>query len=243
MCTVTYVPQSKGGFILTSNRDEAPHRSPRQITQVALYQQRILFPRDTEAGGTWIAASDKNRVVCLLNGAFLYHKHQPPYRKSRGLMLLEAFEYQSLAAFIKNYNFCKIEPFTLVLRDQTALRELRWDGSRKYVQVLDPQARHLWASATLYSPGVIAKRKQWFEHWQAEQEQYEAPQIMSFHKSAGEGDPRNDVVMNRDGLVQTVSITQISNDHSEIQMGYHDLVNNNFKQAKITLEGEVVETN
>ncbi|HKK77283.1 MAG TPA: NRDE family protein [Saprospiraceae bacterium] len=242
MCTVTYVPQKKG-FILTSNRDEAPHRSPREITEKNMYGQGTLFPRDTEAGGTWIATSDKNRVVCLLNGAFRYHRHDPPYRKSRGLILLEAFEYQALADFAKNYDFCKIEPFTLILCEQMALTELRWDGTRRHVKVLDPQEKHLWASATLYSPKVIQKRKQWFKAWQNQVVQAGPPQIMDFHRNAGEGDAWNDVVMNRGGFVQTVSITQIINDYSEIRMDYYDLVNDNFKQAKITLEGEVVESN
>lgn len=241
MCTVTFVPQ-KRGYILTSNRDEAPQRSPQEISHTTLYQQSMIFPRDTQAGGTWIAASDKNRVICVLNGAFRYHKHEPPYRKSRGLMLLEAFEYQSLVDFIKNYDFCKIEPFTLILCEQRALTELRWDGSQKYVQVLDPKEKHLWASATLYSAEAIKKRRQWFEQWQRKLKNPGSSQIIDFHKYAGEGDPWNDVVMNRGGLVQTVSITQVANDHSEIRMDYHDLLNDNLKQAKITLEGEVVES-
>ena len=242
MCTVTYVPRDKGGFILTSNRDEAPHRSPRQITQAELYRQAMLFPRDAGAGGTWIATSDKDRVVCLLNGAFEFHEHQPPYRKSRGIMLLEAFEYQALADFVKNYDFCEIAPFTLILCEEMGLTELRWDGNQKYVQLLNPQASHIWASATLYTPEVIRKRKQWFEDWQMGQEDNGASQILDFHQNAGDGDPLNDVVMDRN-IVKPVSITQIVNDRAEIRMDYHDLVNDNLKQAKIRLEGEVVESN
>jgi hypothetical protein len=202
----------------------------------------MLFPRDTGAGGTWMATSDKDRVVCLLNGAFQYHEHQPPYRKSRGLMLLEAFEYQALADFAKNYDFCEIEPFTLILCERMVLTELRWDGAQKYIQRLDPQARHIWASATLYTPEVIRKRKQWFEDWQIDQEHNSASQILDFHQNAGDGDSWNDVVMDR-SYVKTVSITQVVNDRREIRMDYHDLVNDNFKQAKITLKGEVVESN
>lgn len=243
MCTVTYVPQEKKGFILTSNRDEAPHRSPQHITQVQLYEQQLLFPRDAGAGGTWIATSNKNRVVCLLNGAFHHHQHQPPYRKSRGLVLLEAFEYQTLAAFAENYNLCEIEPFTLILCEQNSLLELRWDGDQKHLRPLNPRGRYIWSSATLYSPAVKQQRQEWFEQWPSEKEQTHAERMMDFHKHAGNGDPYNDIVMNRDGVVQTVSITQIINNHSEIRMDYHDLVTDNFKQAKIRLEGEVVESN
>jgi uncharacterized protein with NRDE domain len=242
MCTVTYVPQKNGGFTLTSNRDEAPHRSPQNITQTNLYQRNMLFPRDTTAGGTWIATSDRNRVVCLLNGAFDFHRHEPPYRKSRGLMVLEAFEYPRLADFTKNYDFCDMEPFTFILSEGEKLIELRWDGTQKYMQELNHQAMHIWASATLYTSEVQQKRVNWFEAWRKEQEDYHPERILDFHRTAGDGDPWNDVMMNRQGIVQTVSITQIINDGAEINMHYHDLVNDNLKQAKISLEGEVVES-
>lgn len=242
MCTVTYVPQADRGFILTSNRDEAPHRSPKNITQTQLFQQDMLFPRDEGAGGTWIATSDKNRVVCLLNGAFVKHQHHPPYQKSRGLMVLEAFEYQRLADFTKNYDFCNMEPFTFILCEGEELLELRWDGSQKYIKELNHQSMHIWASATLYSPEVQQKRVKWFEAWQDKHLEYHPDKILDFHRTAGDGDPWNDVIMNRNGIVQTVSITQIINNGAEIRMHYHDLVNDNLKQAKITLEGEVVES-
>ena len=43
-------------------------------------------------------------------------------------------------------------------------------------------------------------------------------------------------------MVQTVSITNIINTQDSISMHYYDLVNEGFKQAKISLEGEVVES-
>src|SRR4051812_22764348 len=73
MCTVTYLPL-KEGFIITSNRDERLVRKPADAPQIISgLNTRILFPRDGEAGGTWIATSENNRTVCLLNGAFVPH--------------------------------------------------------------------------------------------------------------------------------------------------------------------------
>ncbi|MEO0339976.1 MAG: NRDE family protein, partial [Bacteroidota bacterium] len=89
MCTVTFIPQQGQDFILSSNRDEQASRSPQGLSRIDQFQKELLFPRDTEAGGTWIAASNKDQVVCLLNGAFELHHRQPPYRKSRGIMVLE----------------------------------------------------------------------------------------------------------------------------------------------------------
>lgn len=242
MCTVTFVPQKGGGFLLTSNRDEQASRSPQNITTATLYGQQMLFPRDTEAGGTWIAASGQNKVVCLLNGAFKFHQRRPPYRKSRGIMVLECFEYNALSDFAESYNFEGLEPFTFVLIDQGELAELRWDGSQKYYKKLATDHLHIWSSATLYDANAQKRREEWFEEWKKTQENYNLSSILDFHKHAGDGDPWNDVIMNRLGMVQTVSITNVISNQNGIAMHYHDLVNQAIKKAKINLEGEVVES-
>ncbi|MFZ1561686.1 MAG: NRDE family protein, partial [Saprospiraceae bacterium] len=90
MCTVTYLPTEKG-YILTSSRDEYNLRSTVQPNHYQMYNQTITFPKDEKAGGTWIAASDSNRVACLLNGAFENFEHQDHYVISRGRILLDYF--------------------------------------------------------------------------------------------------------------------------------------------------------
>lgn len=242
MCTVTFVPQKEGGFFLTSNRDEQASRSPQNITSATHYGQQMLFPRDTTAGGTWIAVSDQNKVVCLLNGAFDFHQRTPPYRKSRGIMVLECFEYDSLFDFVGNYNFAGLEPFTFILIDQGQLAELRWDGTKEHYKKLDPRQLHIWSSATLYDANTRKRREGWFEEWKKTTKNYNLSSILYFHKNAGDGDPWNDVIMNRLGIVQTVSITNVISDQNGIAMHYHDLVNQAIKKAKINLEGEVVES-
>ncbi|HAD11338.1 MAG TPA: hypothetical protein DCF33_02760, partial [Saprospirales bacterium] len=111
MCTVTYLPLSNG-FILTHNRDEAPARSPKSIVREG--SPAILFPRDTHAGGTWIACSQSGRTACLLNGAFVLHRRQPPYRRSRGLLLLDFFDWKNADDFFAEYDLHNIEPFTFL---------------------------------------------------------------------------------------------------------------------------------
>ena len=101
MCTVTYLPQGNDHFLLTSNRDEMPSRSPRSITVSEFAGQKLAFPRDEMAGGTWLAVSDHNRLACLLNGAFERHDRNPPYRMSRGVMVLEYFTYRDTADFLQ----------------------------------------------------------------------------------------------------------------------------------------------
>jgi uncharacterized protein with NRDE domain len=234
MCTVTYIPQSDQQFILTSNRDENAARSPQNISSITQDGIQLLFPRDKGAGGSWIAISETNQVVCLMNGAFEQHRPSPPYRKSRGIMVLEFFAFSSADEFFQSFVFQGMEPFTMIIFDDGQLFEFRWDGLHKHVQSLHTKGFYIWSSATLYDKAVILKREKWFAEWLTRQ-RFSLDDIMDFHQNAGDGDPLNDVVMNRHGLVQTVSITNIIKTNDQIQMYYTDLLRTQKKSAGLKL--------
>src|SRR3954465_10304679 len=89
MCTVTFIPV-KDKVYITSNRDEKVVR--KQALQPAEYYRKgakLLFPKDPDAGGTWIALHENGNAVVLLNGAFEKHKPNPPYLRSRGIVMLD----------------------------------------------------------------------------------------------------------------------------------------------------------
>ena len=239
MCTVTYIPQVQEGYILSSNRDENAARSPRNLTFEEAGRQRLLFPRDTAAGGTWIALSDANRVVCLLNGAFEKHRHEPPYRRSRGIMVLDFFGFPSAEAFARNYDFEGMEPFTMVIVDAGQLSELRWDEKDVHFRLLDPQGYHIWSSTTLYPPPIQEKRNRWFAEWLEEREDFSLEAIQQFHFTGGDGDPYNDFIMDREGRVQTVSITNVVKTQEEFRMIYHDLLREQVTARQLGLRQAV----
>ncbi|MBI5916965.1 MAG: NRDE family protein [Bacteroidetes bacterium] len=233
MCTVTYIPQPGGHFVLTSNRDENAARSPQHLDRERVGGASLIFPRDTAAGGTWIAASDTNRVACLLNGAFVKHKHQPPYKRSRGLMVLDFFRFATAVDFFENYDFDGMEPFTLIVVDDGQPYELRWDEKQPHVCPLDPQGRYLWSSATLY-PGDAGKmRQEWFQNWLAGRQDFSLEAIQHFHETGGQGDPWNGFIMNRQGRVQTVSITNVVKSPEGISLIYNDLLRGMVKLLQI----------
>jgi uncharacterized protein with NRDE domain len=227
MCTVTYIPKGPGDYILTSNRDENWKRSPQQLTQKEVNGQQLTFPRDTAAGGTWIVCSSQDRMVCLLNGAFEKHSHRPPYRRSRGLMVLDHFDFPDAKSFFSTYEFEGMEPFTMIIYDRGQLWEARWDEQRLHTQQLDENSTHIWSSSTLYPPPIRTKRVQWFEDWKKGRTDFSLEAIYHLHRHGGEGDPENDYVMNRDGKVQTVSITQVVKMEEDHRMIYHDLLRDN----------------
>ncbi len=240
MCTVTYIPQGKDQFILTSNRDEQPVRSPRDITRRNIEKQTLLFPKDTKAGGTWICVSSQNRLVCLLNGAFDRHERNPPYRRSRGLMVLDLFSFNSVQEFLSNYHFPGMESFTMIAYDKGALIESRWDEQVLHTKVLDPSQYYIWSSSTLYDQATKAKRQSWFNQWLEQGKPKTKAEVLHFHNTAGDGDPWNDVIMNREDLVRTVSITCIEKKTTFIEMTYRDLSEAEAEKAKIDVRSEMV---
>ena len=130
MCTVSYVPDPSGGFVLISSRDEKPGRK----TMRPENDHGMLYPKDAVAGGTWISVDESGRVGCLLNGAFEKHESQKNYTRSRGSLILEAFEYDKVEDFFKNVSLSGVEPFTLIVIENNLLWEFRWDAKVKFIQ-------------------------------------------------------------------------------------------------------------
>jgi uncharacterized protein with NRDE domain len=242
MCTVTYLPLAQRGFIFTSNRDEAPHRSSPALRHEARGGQQLLFPHDPTAGGTWIAVSSADRLACILNGAFEPHRRNPPYRRSRGLMALDFFDFPAFGAFYDEYEFQGMESFTMLVFERGSLWELRWDERQQHLKRLDPALPHIWSSAPLYEPDVQRRREQWFAQWRAQRESFGREDVLSFHRSAGEGDPWNAVVMNRGNIVRTLSITSILKTERCIDLQFFDLLSGQAGQDKILLENEALES-
>ena len=226
MCTVTFLPKPKGNYILTSNRDEIPKRAALNPQAYKVGDKEIFFPRDPMAGGTWIATDKHRFTLCLLNGGHEKHKHQPPYRRSRGLVLLDFFAFENAHKFGQDYEFKGIEPFTLIIIDsanQTNISELIWTGSALDFQILDSKSAHIWSSSTLYPEAVRKERKSWFLEWVNIHKTFLQKEIIAFHKNGGKGDAWNDFVMDRNGTVKTVSITSIEKSDLGIEMIYEDL--------------------
>src|SRR5688500_11806628 len=165
MCTVTFIPVNKTVFI-THSRDEYNNRSKALAPEKStIHGTDMIFPKDGKAGGSWAGLNEFGHAAVLLNGAFEKHHPSPPYRKSRGLIFLELLSSRDLLLSFQSMDFHKIEPFTIISWNGTALYELRWDAERKYNLQLDPAKPYMWSSATLYDEQVMAKRVSWFNEW------------------------------------------------------------------------------
>ncbi|MCG2418191.1 NRDE family protein [Aequorivita sp. F47161] len=224
MCTVTFIPKPNKGFILTSNRDEAPGR---ETFPPEIYKEegvKLLYPKDAVAGGTWIGISEKKRVVTLMNGGFVAHKRKPFYRKSRGLVVKDLLKCENLIAEIENYDFNEIEPFTAIIvewKTNVQLFQLVWDG-KDYHFSEKPLSPHIWSSSPLYPENLKNKREQWFSAFLMNALKPSEAEILQFHKTGGEGDFNSNLIMDR-GFIKTKSITQIVQNKDSAIMRYEDL--------------------
>ncbi len=236
MCTVTYYPIAPDHFLFATNRDESPKRAAQEVVRKKISNGKtLLFPRDTGANGTWIALSDANQLVCILNGGRIKHRHEPPYRLSRGIMALDFFDFWSLDAFTTNYDFSGIEPFTMVIYDEGRLVALYWDEATLEVQELDPTVRQLWSSSTLYSPALQSKRKRWFFDWAMFTNSPTREDLLTFHQTGGNGDPENDLVMNRGNVVRTTSITSLEKSPKTFHLHLFQLINKKSDQNSLRI--------
>jgi uncharacterized protein with NRDE domain len=226
MCTVSFIPQHNKIFI-AHNRDEKSSRT--KAVAPAPYTvngHTLLFPRDSTAGGSWIACNKNGGAAILLNGAFEKHAHLPPYKKSRGLAFLDIVAASDLYLSYGKVDLTGIEPFTIIIWSNNNLYECRWDGAQKHISKQDAALSHIWSSVTLYDEAVISKRNSWFHNWLKKQPAPSIDDIIQFHLSAGDGDANNDLRMNRDGKLLTVSVTAIEINEDKSIIKYLDLQDN-----------------
>ena len=225
MCTVTYV-RSGTRTIITSNRDEHVVRSSSGPQQTSINNKSILFPKDPKSGGTWFAADQMGNVIVLLNGGAEKHKHLPPYRKSRGLIVLDIVSGNSPVDVWTTIDLNDIEPFTIVLLQKSKLYQLQWDGTIKHATQLNEKENYIWSSSTLY-PAIIRKeRQQWFQNFLNAKPDVSDRDMLHFHRYTEGGNNENGLVINRNEVLKTLSITQTVIDENHLTMIHLDLLNN-----------------
>jgi uncharacterized protein with NRDE domain len=227
MCTVSFY-KSTDHVIITSNRDESINRplalTPRKITS---NNSIIYCPIDPQHNGTWFAVNQNKSVFVILNGADKKHFHNPPYKKSRGLILLEIAESHNYLDKWLSIDLVQIENFTMVAYFKGKLAQLRWDGSTKSHLFLDENKAHIWSSSTLYDEQTIKKREEWFYDFLANKNnEVTSNDIIDFHINTKNEDTDNGLIINRTNNMLTKNVTQTILYASHFQMQHWDLIKN-----------------
>lgn len=236
MCTLTYIP-FKNGFFFTTNRDEGYSRE--EALPPNVYEEfghTVIYAKDPEGGGTWIA-SNKYRAICLLNGAFVPHERNPPYRKSRGLVLLDLFKYPNIEKFSHSENLEGIEPFTVVVANvySSYVKELRWDGVKTHIYKYSKTDPLIWMSAPLYSYEQQQWRTKYFKEFVMKKplSQLVQSDIFNFHSYYNPENPDQSILLNKENVIGTVSISSVKLDKNEMEFNYLDIKNGNEHFCKL----------
>ena len=225
MCTVSYIAGRNRKYF-TSNRDENKNRESAATPQTEIRNgKKITFPKVPVGGGTWFAVSENGTVGILLNGAFQKHTPFYPYRKSRGLILLDLMDAEDGVVFFYNAFLENIEPFTMIYFYSNKLYELRWDGHQKHFLRLDVALNYIWSSVTLYNNDAIDKRGKLFQDFIANDLSVNSRSILDFHCNNYD-DYENGFIIKRNNGIQTQCITQAIIRESNIRLLHHDLIRN-----------------
>ncbi len=238
MCTVSFIP-SGNSFFFTSSRDEQVDRPMADLPDLhEINGHTLLFPKDPKAGGSWIVLNESGHVGVMLNGAVKAHFPEPPYRKSRGLVLLDLIAHASPVDAFEDSDFKGIEPFTVILFEDEQLWAGKWDGRMKWMESLNSLKAYIWSSVTLYDPAAVLQREKWFSSWLAEQSYPGTLDIIHFHQKGGEGDPAYSILMNRNDQLFTNSISSIRLSKGSASFRYLDLRRGKTAERIFTFQKE-----
>lgn len=229
MCTVSFY-KDNSKVIITSNRDEHINRPSAIPPQKMIFGEKILYyPKDPKAGGTWFAVNQKGNVYVLLNGSNEKHTPNPPYRKSRGLILLDIADSNDIIEKWQLMNLQSIENFTIVSYFDGQLIQFRWNGIEKSQLILDENESHIWSSATLYDKETIIKREEWFHDFlENHKNGITSHNFFEFHTDTKKEDQNNGLLINRDHKMLTKSVTQAVITSNRFTIEHRDLITDNY---------------
>ena len=215
MCVVSYISHNEG-FYFTSNRDIPKNR------KVAIFPKdynikghNIIFPKDPDAGGSWIAATSE-KLGCVLNAK---NKREINNNNSRGLLLIDLLQQDDSDKYFIKTNLEKIYPFSIIELDTSkkTLKKFIWNGDNRKIEKLNINKNYLWLSSSIYKSNTINKKSELFNIML--NTEISKRHIKKFHLE----NQFHDINQNK---INTVSITQVSGSFNIEEMSYHDLLNN-----------------
>ncbi|WP_268225483.1 NRDE family protein [Sinomicrobium oceani] len=223
MCTVTFV-HTEEQVILTSNRDESIHRSAALPPHIyTINHKRLAFPKDGRSGGSWFATDSNGITAIVLNGAEAPHTPQGPYRKSRGLLLLDIISHKDPITAWKAIAPDRIEPFTILLFRAPDLTVLQWNGTYKKTAPVAARTPYILSSSTLYTEAQQEHKKQRFNDFLTSHSNITPDDLLQFHQTVKTEDTGSRLPKNPEVPVATLSITQCILKKNEKQMRYLQL--------------------
>lgn len=208
MCILSVV-KSNDRLIITSNRDEQRSRKNSLVPEIITSGNRkSILARDAQAQGTWLLTDNFGRTAVLLNGAFTTHTPTPPYRESRGIILMNLFQEEPFKSAFLFYNLENIEPFQVIYVAPDYALQCVWDGEQKHVFQIDLSKPQVYFSPTLYEHSQQEVKRKNFLSTFEKTDSITKAELFDFHTANKEENSDLNFFMNRE-FQSTKSVTQI----------------------------------
>jgi len=222
MRTVTYIPSKNDIFITSIRKEKIGHTAALPPERYSFSSGSIIFPKETDTGGSWIACHANGNAVAFLNETVTADTSGASYRKSRGLILLDLADHTTPFNCFLAINLNRIAPFTAVILDSFHLFECSWDGRSKSFNELDAQAPHIWSSV-LYANDTASIRKTQFEESVAAIKTFSSKTVLDLHQALDNRESTELQTGAAEGLL-TTSITLITIGPQLAKMQYLDVI-------------------
>lgn len=208
MCILSLV-KTNDRLIITSNRDEQRSRKNSLTPEIiSLENRKTILARDAQANGTWFLTDEKGRVAVLLNGAFENHTPRPPYRESRGIILINLFQEENFKSAFLFYNLENIEPFQIIFVENQMAIQCVWEGGQKHVFAIDLSSPKVFFSPTLYTKEQQEEKRNHFLNMHAEIGFLNPSELLNIHSNRNEATTSTNFFMSRENQT-TKSISQV----------------------------------
>lgn len=220
MCTLSWAPDGDC-YRIWMNRDEEHQRPlarPPSIRRLGLV--RFVAPTDGQAGGTWIATSERGLTLCLLNQHGKATTDEPVL--SRGYVVASLIDCRTRAELIwrcAGAGLARFLPFTLAAFevDRPALL-LTWDGERLTTGTSD-RAGLVATSSSVASETVEQTRRELFARHLSLNASRQSAHHEHLHRSHQPARGALSVCMHRSDAA-TVSLTSVHVTPDQVQMTY-----------------------
>lgn len=214
MCTVSIIAPASGGYRIVCNRDESRARPPAAAPRWHPIEGgvgRALWPMDMEAGGTWIASSERGMGLCLLNLNPESASTSRVPERSRGLLLPGLIGLERVERVAERWHALDLHPFAPcrligIGLERQGILEASWDGCATSIRW------HVGPPSCFVSSGLgdhlVAPRLALFEDQVVRR--CATPESQdAFHRHTWKDRPHLSVMMSR-ADARTVSVTTLA---------------------------------
>lgn len=214
MCTFTAVKSADNVLFLTMNRDEKRMRLEAGLEVQCYSNGEIVFPKDAEAGGTWLGSNSDGVVCALLNR---YQDTATPNAAnmcSRGAIIPDALRFggfDAVCQHLQSVDFSVYQPCNVLVFSLQQARCFGWSGQALHVSDVSSEQPYMLTSSSVEAAYTLSYREGLFRQWAQSYKEATlgAESVLAeYHTATKTGAESESVLMSR-ALTHTKSISQI----------------------------------